>query len=218
MDARKRKRQTAKGDGGSAPQQEQSLHLWDDVITPSQPPCNSDFINPLFDPQKVLLRRIFFLNCDHTKYLSVGIYPGRGYEVLIEFGGSKLTPILLIEPYVAAMLVHLPALCVEMCNDRQYKFQSGDDKFALFTTKAYHFARLKLNEKYLTYHLHDLQNMNRILHLAHDQQKIYLNSLPDILNYANSAMTSLDYIEPSPTADKSIQYKQLFEELKTCYI
>ena len=42
--------------------------------------------NPAFDPNSVLLRRLFFINEDRTKYVSVGFYPARDYLPLIEFG------------------------------------------------------------------------------------------------------------------------------------
>jgi hypothetical protein len=80
---------------------------------------------------KLLLRRIFFLDFDRTKYLSVGLYPARGYEALLEFGGCKQTPIHLKEPQVQTLAVHLPVLCVEMCNDRQYSCGSKDTEFTL---------------------------------------------------------------------------------------
>jgi hypothetical protein len=52
--------------------------------------------------------------------------------------------------------------------------KSEDGEFALFTTKAYHTAKLKFGDVCIDYHLHDLQNMLRILHLADDQQKTFL--------------------------------------------
>ena len=36
-------------------------------------------VNPAFDPKRVLLRRMFFINEDKTKYVSVGFYPARDY-------------------------------------------------------------------------------------------------------------------------------------------
>jgi len=35
--------------------------------------------NPAFDTKRFLLRRMFFINEDKTKYLSVGFYPTRDY-------------------------------------------------------------------------------------------------------------------------------------------
>jgi hypothetical protein len=94
----------------------------------------SGFINPPFDPQKVLLHRIFFLDSDRTKYLSVGVHPAKGYDALLKFGGCKQTLILLKEPDVQTLAIHLPVLCVEMCNDRQYSSGSGKSEFTLSTT------------------------------------------------------------------------------------
>ena len=50
--------------------------------------------SPSFDPHIVLLRRLFFINSDGTKYVSAGFYPARNYKPLVEFGaigrgGSK---------------------------------------------------------------------------------------------------------------------------------
>jgi len=41
--------------------------------------------NPTFDPKRVLLRGMFFINEDMTKYLSVGYYTARDYQPLAEF-------------------------------------------------------------------------------------------------------------------------------------
>jgi hypothetical protein len=37
-------------------------------------------ISPPFYPQKVLLRRTFFIDPDKTIYVSVGYYPARNYD------------------------------------------------------------------------------------------------------------------------------------------
>jgi hypothetical protein len=42
--------------------------------------------NPAFDPQRILLRRLFFINEDRTKYVSVGFYPAPYYLPQVEFG------------------------------------------------------------------------------------------------------------------------------------
>jgi len=45
--------------------------------------------NPAFDPKRVLLRRLFFINEDRTKYVSVGFYSARDYLPLVEFGVDR---------------------------------------------------------------------------------------------------------------------------------
>jgi hypothetical protein len=42
--------------------------------------------NSAFDPKRVLLCRLFFINEDRTKYVSVAFYPARDYLPLVEFG------------------------------------------------------------------------------------------------------------------------------------
>ena len=42
--------------------------------------------NPAFDPKMVLLLRLFFINEDRMKYVSVCFYPARVYLPLFEFG------------------------------------------------------------------------------------------------------------------------------------
>jgi hypothetical protein len=58
--------------------------------------------------------------------------------------------------------------------------------------------------------------MLRILYLAPEQQKDFLEALTDILDSATIPLTSCDYVE-SVTAN-NIQYKQLFVELKSIRI
>jgi len=64
--------------------------------------------NPAFNPQRVLLRRLFFLNTNKTEHVSVGFYPARDYLPLVEFGviqscGSKA--IILTDEQVYTLAV-----------------------------------------------------------------------------------------------------------------
>ena len=61
----------------------------------------------LFDPNKVLLRRVFFLDPEKTKYISVGFYPDSNYQPLVEIGSPKSTPIVLTDQHVK----HCPNTC-----------------------------------------------------------------------------------------------------------
>jgi len=74
--------------------------------------------NPAFDRKRVLLRRIFFFNEDKYKYVSVGFYPSRYYQPLLEFGairreGSK--SLILTDEQVATLAECLPAIRDSMC-------------------------------------------------------------------------------------------------------
>jgi len=67
---------------------------WSSCCPTPCPTCPNWPASSAFDPQRVLLRRIFFIKSDRTKYVSVGFYPSRDYQLLVEFGvirrgGSK---------------------------------------------------------------------------------------------------------------------------------
>jgi len=73
--------------------------------------CNYWAVNPAFDPQRVLLRRLLFINGENNKYGSVGFYPARDYQPLVEFGtirrcGSK--SIILTDEQVFTLAECLP--------------------------------------------------------------------------------------------------------------
>ena len=67
----------------------------------------------------MLLRRLFFINSDRTKYVSAGFYLARDYQPLVEFGairrgGSK--SILLKDEHIDTLAECLPKLLVSICN------------------------------------------------------------------------------------------------------
>ena len=76
--------------------------------------------NPAFDSNRVLLRRLFFINEDRTKYVSVGFYPSRDYLPLVQFGvvrrggGHKI--LILSDEQLDAMAEALPTLRVAVCS------------------------------------------------------------------------------------------------------
>jgi hypothetical protein len=161
-------------------------------------------ISPLFDPRRVLLRRIFFIDSDRTRYVSVGYCSARSYDVLVEFGGSRVKSIALTEANVRTLAEHLPTLCEKMCSYEQYQCENGN--FKLFTTRAYRTARLKLGDNYIVYNLSYLQYLSHIVYLIHKQQIHYLESMPEVMDYAVSALTATDYVEAPVNANKYIVY------------
>jgi hypothetical protein len=72
------------------------------------------------DPNSALLRRVFFLNEDRNKYISVALYPRQGYSVLVELGAVKSAPLRLSEHQFAKVTEHLPALIQTVCVDEYY--------------------------------------------------------------------------------------------------
>jgi hypothetical protein len=46
---------------------------------------------------RVLLRRIFFLNNEKSRYVSIGFYPAHDYQIFVEFGAPRIAPITITE-------------------------------------------------------------------------------------------------------------------------
>jgi hypothetical protein len=170
--------------------------------------------SPFFVPSIVLLRRIFF-GTNKIGYVSVGFYPARNYNVLVEFGGPKLTRNTLADQYVRTLAEHLPALCEKMCNDEEYRCENCD--FRLSTTRGYRTTRLKLDDNYIVCRLQDIQYLLRIFYMVHMQQMRYLEAMPDVMNYATNVLSAIDYGEPNVNANEYIVYPQLFDELKALW-
>ena len=59
--------------------------------------CNflTEAVRPEFDPKRFLLLRVFFINEIKSRYVCVGFYPTKNYRSMIEFGGSKIKPVIL---------------------------------------------------------------------------------------------------------------------------
>jgi len=92
--------------------------------------------NPAFDPKRVLFRRLFFINVDRTKYVSVGFYPARDYLPFVEFGvvrrdGGPKT-LILSDEQVDTMVERLPMLRDAMC--------SGSTSVVVAGATAVHFG------------------------------------------------------------------------------
>ena len=87
----------------------------------------TDCIN-VFDPNRVLHRRFFFIDPEKTKYISVGFYPSRNYEPLVEIGSSKSNPLILTDLHVKTLAEHLPAQCDALCRGEYYRVPDGDLK------------------------------------------------------------------------------------------
>ena len=80
--------------------------------------CTYGAANPAFDPQRVLVRRLFFLNTNKTKHVSVGFYPARDYLPLVEFGvirSCRSKAIILTDEQVYTLAQCLPVFADAMC-------------------------------------------------------------------------------------------------------
>ena len=168
-------------------------------------------MNPEFDPNRVLLHRVF-INEDKTRYVSVGFCPTRNYQPFVEFGESKIEPVILTDSqHVATMAECLPRICEAMCDNRLLAWSDGP--FRLNTTGSIRIARLYIEKHYLTLKFQELRYFLNLFYIQ-NQFNSYITTLP-VMTYVISALSSGSYVEPPTTVSKLILYPQLFEELKT---
>jgi len=77
--------------------------------------------SPAFDLQGILLRRLFFINSNRTKYISVCFYPARDYQPLVDFGAIRRggsNSILLKDELIDTLADCLPKMLVSVCDGK----------------------------------------------------------------------------------------------------
>jgi hypothetical protein len=161
---------------------------------------------------RVLLLRVYFLNEERTRYVSVGFYPSEEYQVLAEFGGPRIAPITLTEHHVRSLMEHLPALCKAMERSEQYTCKDGP--FRLRTSKTHNNARLYHDRKCVSSTLKDLRYMMEMLHMVQAQQSQHILAQADVMAFAFAALGPIEFVEPPHITAGLIPYGKLFDELK----
>jgi len=125
-------------------------------------------ISPTFDPNRVLLCHVFFLNEDQTKYVSVALYPSQGYAAHVEYGAAKATPNRLTEQQVTALAEDLHRLCDSLCANIHYT-SDVHDGFKINMTGTYRIARMNLglgkHNKHIAFKLQDLRYLDNIVYI-----------------------------------------------------
>ena len=101
----------------------------------------------LANPNRAMLRRVFFIAEDKSKFVSVGFYPARGYQPLAEFGGAKKLPLLLNAQQLQTM-ADIAGLCNALSTNEHFSTKDGD--FKMNTTGSYKIARVYLDKQLLS--------------------------------------------------------------------
>ena len=76
--------------------------------------------------------------------MSVGYYPNRDYQPLVEFGGAKKLPLPLNVQQLQTMAENIAALCDALCTNEYYMKKDGD--FRMNLTGSYRVARVYLGK------------------------------------------------------------------------
>ena len=144
----------------------------------------------LGDPNRALLRSVFFVAEDKSKYVSVGYYPARDYQPLAEFGGAKKLPLLLNVQQLQTMAENIAALCDALCTN-EYYVKEGD--FRMNTTGSYRFARVYLGKQHMTF-TYELRNLAYIMYMIENQMTFYIAAMTDVIAYIDTAHSFTTYV------------------------
>jgi hypothetical protein len=173
-------------------------------------------ISPTFDPTRVLLRRLFFMNVIRSRYVSVGFYPALNYRVLVEFGGPRIAPKSLTVKHLRTLWNHLPRVCDALCRNETYT--CANDLFRMQTSATFAVAKMFLGKHFINFKLNELRCLITLLPFLKDQQNKYIPVQNDVMQYTVTALGSTQFVDPHPAASNLIIFYQLFDELKTVLI
>jgi hypothetical protein len=192
------------------------VHPKRDVSAPNICSLSIEGMSPAFDPNRALLRRVFFLNKDLIS-MFVAFYPERGYTAFVEFGAEKAAPLRLTEQHFTTLTEHLPRLIETLFADEYYT--SGVHYVFWITTRgSYKTACMHLglgkHAKTLILKLSELQCVKYVMYIVANQLARYSGAMVDVLSYSLSAMASSEFIELQFHYSEQILYPQLYEELK----
>jgi len=118
----------------------------------------------LANPNRAMLRRVFFIAEDKSKFVSMAYFPARGYQPLAEFGGAKKLPLLLDAQQLQTMAENIAALCNALSTNEH--FSKKDDDFKMNTIGSYRIASVYLGKLYLSFTYEELRNLAYIMYMT----------------------------------------------------
>lgn len=152
-----------------------------------------------------LLRRVFFLNPGHSAYVSVGIYPERDYNSLVEIGRVN-GPYVLLDPAMWGVLVN------ELKEKTNNKYEVISIKHIVNLGKP--FLVIKVDDMSIRLSEGEVHTLKKYL-LCVTRQSFKNEMLrSDIQNYSQVASGSDEYITPEGVS-ACIDYEFLFDEIKS---
>jgi len=89
-----------------------------------------------------------------------------------------------------------------------------DCDFKMNTTGSYWIARVYLGKQYLSFTYEELRNLSYIMYMIQNEM-FYTTAMTDVIADIDTAHDSVAFLEPPSTANKSIDYYQLLEEIKS---
>jgi len=146
----------------------------------------------LANPNRSMLRRVFFIAEDKSKFVSVAYFPDRGYQPLAEFGGAKKLPLLLDVQQLQILAENIAALCNALSANEHFSKKDGD--FKMNKTGSYRFARVYLGKQYLSFTYEELRNLAYIMYMIQNLLTFYTAAMTDVIAYIDTAHDSVAFI------------------------
>jgi len=178
-----------------------NVGLPDPASVPAPPPeldtCMDIVSTAIANPNRAMLRCVFFIAEDQSKFVSVGYYPARGYQPLAEFGGAKKLPLLLDAQQLQTLAENIAALCNALSANEHFSKNDGDLK--MNTTGSYRIARVYLGKQSLSFTYEELRNLAYIMYMIQNQLTFYTAAMTDVIAYIDTAHDSVAFVEPPPT-------------------
>ena len=161
-------------------------------------------------PEKVLHRRVYFLNKQHSKYISFGFYPNRDFHPHAEIGSSRQCCIVLSPYLFSTFAIHLPKLCEHLSEDKPYK--CTEMGFQIQTVGK--LVKIKLNKKCIVLKNNEVHYLLTNIVLLQNQLARYELCTSDVKKYTAEVITSKSFMVPNKSSS-FILYDVLFDEVKS---
>jgi hypothetical protein len=143
----------------------------------------TEWISPALDDKKIVMRRLVLIIQDNTKFVSVGFHASSSYLHLAEFGGSKITSILLSQDYLNLFVSHQHELHQAMCENKPYSFKSDDLAFKVLVIGKNHLARMSLNKQILLFKQPEIRYLMGMIHILQLQLASFSQAQQDVVTY-----------------------------------
>ena len=103
---------------------------------------------------RALLRRLYFLNSDRSKYVCLGFYPNRCYRAFFVVGWVRKAPVVLPPSLFLSLAFHLSKLCDHLVKGEQFKCNQMSFRMQNVAENS---ANIVLDLTSITLRLHELQ-------------------------------------------------------------
>ena len=160
-------------------------------------------------PERAFLRRLYFLNKQHSKYISLGFYPNHDNLPHVEIGSSKSVSIVLTPYLFSTLAFHLPKLCEHVCKSIPYKY--SEMGFQLRTTGK--MVRVKLNKNSIVLHNEELNYLLINMMVLQNHLARYEMCTSDLKEYITQVVNAKTFVVPH-NASPYLLYDVLFDEIR----